>query len=170
MAQLETILLAVVSIETSLIGLLWGKTLIESIKDMWAGKRSFYIFYVNEKNVIELHRKKVGSKQSSFDIQFGSKRYIFDPQRVYKLPSTMPVLGGKPCLFYTYKDTRAVNFYDLFPEVNKTPEELDAMLRSKVFIEMMQGPNDLMKSASSMMLLLLVGAGVYLLGTSQGWF
>ena len=165
----EIIYYIIIGAETALLILSFAPTIIRKIRFAMKGKNTIRVFYFGQNNEIQTDRVKIGTEKSALEIIIGDNSFIFDPQRVYKFPPGKKAYSNEQCLFFTYKSCKPVNFHDLFPKQDKTPEELYAMLRTKMFKELMAGNNDLMKPAMSMLVICVIIGGVYFLAKSMGW-
>jgi len=139
---------------------------------MWAfkkGRNKVLVWYIGQDNAIQMESIKIGTDKSDLEIKLGNKSFIFDANRVYKMPNLPGPLSKQKCLFFTYKNCKPIDFHTWGSNQDKTPSELYSMLRTKMFQEIMAGPNDLLKGAVPFFVILIVGLGAYFIAKSQGW-
>lgn len=126
--------------------------------------------YIAKDGVAHFDAKEVGTENSEKEISSGKRSYLHDPECVYMFPKEVRHLSMKPFSIYVHNDSLPLNLRRGVQalEGRKSPEELQAVLRTKVLRELMAGAAN---TGMGMLLYILIGAAVILFIASKlGWF
>lgn len=125
------------------------------------------VFYVTPNNTLRSEIVEIGTTESDKEIKIDEKSFLFDQTKVTRLPKKFGQYSGEPCLFYVHDNSLPIDFLHLGSS-SKTPDELHAVLRTKVIKEIMAGSSN-MPEAKSILLFLIGGVIIYAVAKNMGW-
>lgn len=144
-------------------------SLIYTCKKIILGKNALRLWYFNEAGNLDTTRIKIGTEESSKEISYQGKSFLYDPKKTFYFPKRSGMYSGELSIMYVHNSCYPVDVHTIFlKEKGKTPDELDRVLRSKLIKEFMT-PTDLVKGAMSIGAFILIGIVLYILAAKMGW-
>lgn len=144
-------------------------SVVYACKKIILGKNSLRLFYFNEAGRMETTRIKIGTEESSKEISYNKKSFIYNPKKTFTFPRQSGRYSGELCIVYVHNSCYPVDFHTIFEkEKGKTPDELDVVLRSKLIKEFMT-PVDIVKGAVSIGIFILLAIVLYIVAAKMGW-